>query len=91
MGKWTDRLKTLNASATPPAEPAEGTPSGGNAGEVTEGSRLPETESRLLQGMSEEQAHAVLQVRDLFDGVIEEENPNESQIDAADLLGRRAK
>ena len=90
MGKWTDRLKTLNTPVTLPAKPPEGA-SGGNAGEVMEGSRLSETESRLLQGMSEEQAHAVLQVRDLFDGVIEEENPNESQIDAADLLGRRAK
>ena len=85
MGKWTDRLKTLNALVTLPAEPAEGA-SGGYAGEVTGESRLSETESRLLQGMPEEQVRACLKVRDLFDGIIEQRDPNESQIDAADLI-----
>ena len=85
MGKWLNRLKLLNALATLPAEPAEGA-SGGNAGEVGGPSGLSEEESRLLQGLPEEKVRACLKVRDLLDGIIEQGDPNESQIDAVDLI-----
>ncbi len=52
---------------------------------------LSDEEAQLLLGLPEEQVSVVLKVREIFDGIIEEGNPNESQIEAADLLGRRAK
>jgi len=47
---------------------------------------LSDEEAQLLLGLPEEQIHAVLQVREVFDGIIEQGDPNESQIDAVDLI-----
>jgi hypothetical protein len=43
-------------------------------------------EARLLVGMSPDEIRAFHEVKVYFDGIIERETPNESQIDAADLL-----
>ncbi len=141
MGKWSDRLKTLNDPMALPPEPAEGA-CGGNAGLLpgatwTSGSpgyssetveqmslsqfamsgqyrevyskmfdeiivlaadnaELPDlgktvvyraAETRLLVGMPAEKIRAFHEVKVFFDGIIERGTPNESQIDAKDLLG----
>ncbi len=133
MGKWTDRLKTLNAPVTLPAEPAEGA-TGGNGGLLAgvpwhpeqmslsqfgmsgqyrkvhskvldetillaaDNAELPDfndivvyraSEARVLVGLSAEEVRAFHEVKVYFEGIIERAAPNESHIDAADLLGGR--
>jgi len=43
-------------------------------------------EARLLVGLSPAEVRAFHQVKVYFDGIIERATPNESQVDAADLL-----
>ena len=142
MGKWSDRLKTLNAQATLPALPAEA-PFAGNAGYAgpvagvvsdpieggdaveemslaqfarsgqfrrvhskmldeiillaADNADLPDfgdtvvyraAEAQLWLRMSQDEIRAYHELKVCFDGIIERATPDESQIDAAELLGR---